>query len=50
MEKNGLQNMFITCGFVSLAISALAIPMILFGKKSRQKLAPLYRDMTRAKV
>ncbi|KAH8698741.1 putative MFS transporter [Talaromyces proteolyticus] len=45
METNGLQNMFITCGFISLGITSLCIPMVIFGKRSRRKLAPYYREM-----
>lgn len=50
MQSDGIQNMFIACGFISLGISSLVIPMIVWGKKSRQKLAPLYREMARKEV
>lgn len=43
MERSGLKNMFITCGFVSLAISGLILPMIIYGKRLRIRLAPRYR-------
>ncbi|OKP00428.1 hypothetical protein PENSUB_7885 [Penicillium subrubescens] len=42
MERDGLQNMFITCGFISLGISLLIIPMVFYGKRSRRGLAARY--------
>lgn len=45
MVRDGLSNMFIACGFISLAISGLCIPMVIWGEDSRRKLAPLYRTM-----
>jgi hypothetical protein len=42
MERDGLQNMFITCGFISLGISLLIIPMVFYGKRSRRGLATRY--------
>jgi hypothetical protein len=47
MIRDGISNMFIACGFISLAITSLCIPMVLWGKTSRRKLAPLYRAMAR---
>ena len=43
MMRSGLQNMFITCGFVSLAVSGLTIPMIFYGKRIRMAWAERYR-------
>lgn len=43
MMRSGLQNMFITCGFVSLAISGLTIPMIFYGKRIRMAWGEKYR-------
>lgn len=34
--------MFIACGFISLGISLLIIPMVFYGKKSRRSLAARY--------
>ncbi|KAJ5090617.1 MFS general substrate transporter [Penicillium argentinense] len=42
IARNGLQNMFITCGFISLAVSSLTIPMIFWGKAARRGLATRY--------
>lgn len=42
MQRDGLQNMFIACGFISLAISLLIIPMVFYGKRSRAGLAARY--------
>lgn len=42
MERNGLQNMFIACGFISLGVTLLIVPMILWGKDARRRLAPHY--------
>ncbi|XHG09639.1 hypothetical protein AWENTII_012685 [Aspergillus wentii] len=45
MQRNGLANMFITCGFMSLGVTGLMIPMILFGKRMRARLATRYAIM-----
>ncbi|KAK5788769.1 hypothetical protein VI817_009727 [Penicillium citrinum] len=45
MERNGLQNMFIACGFISLGISSLAIPMVFWGKAARRGLATRYHRL-----
>ncbi|KAJ5788482.1 hypothetical protein N7457_003472 [Penicillium paradoxum] len=45
IERSGIQNMFIVCGTVSLAITALTIPMILWGKSARVVLASQYHDI-----
>ena len=42
IKVNGLQNMFVTCGFISLGVTGLIIPMIVFGKRLRRRLAPFY--------
>ncbi|OOQ84836.1 MFS transporter [Penicillium brasilianum] len=42
MERDGLQNMFIACGFISFGISLLIIPMVFYGKKSRRGMAARY--------
>jgi len=43
IQRSGLQNMFITCGFLCLAISGLIIPMIIYGKRIRAAWADKYR-------
>jgi ABC-type transport system involved in cytochrome c biogenesis permease subunit len=50
MERDGISNMFIACGFISLGITSLVIPMVVWGKASRRKLAPLYRKMGRKEL
>ncbi|KAJ6017803.1 MFS general substrate transporter [Penicillium sp. IBT 35674x] len=42
IERDGLQNMFIACGFISLAITSLMIPMIFWGKDARRASAARY--------
>jgi hypothetical protein len=42
MQRDGLQNMFIACGFISLGISSLIIPMVFYGKRSRRGFAARY--------
>jgi hypothetical protein len=42
MKRDGLQNMFIAAGFISLAVTGLIIPMVIWGKDSRRKLAGKY--------
>ncbi|KAJ5632452.1 MFS general substrate transporter [Penicillium lividum] len=42
IERNGTQNMFIACGFISLGITSLMIPMILWGKDARRASAARY--------
>ncbi|KAJ6104529.1 hypothetical protein N7523_010849 [Penicillium sp. IBT 18751x] len=48
MERNGIQNMFIASGFISLAITGLIIPMVIWGKDSRRKLATKYYSLVDA--
>ncbi|KAL5049095.1 hypothetical protein BDW71DRAFT_204848 [Aspergillus fruticulosus] len=45
LERSGPQNMFIACGFISLAITMTIIPMALYGEKMRMVTAPRYRAM-----
>lgn len=42
MQRDGLQNMFIACGFISLGVTLLIVPMILWGKSARRRLAGRY--------
>ncbi|KAJ5631443.1 MFS general substrate transporter [Penicillium longicatenatum] len=42
ITEDGIQNMFIACGFISLAVSALMIPMIFWGKDARRASAARY--------
>jgi hypothetical protein len=42
LNKMGLSNMFITAGLISLAISMLFVPLIIWGKKIRKAMAPRY--------
>ena len=42
MHHSGLQNMFIICGFVALAINAWIIPMVIWGKDARRVFASRY--------
>ncbi|KAH7043919.1 major facilitator superfamily domain-containing protein [Macrophomina phaseolina] len=42
LKGMGLTNMFVTCGVVSLVISSLFVPMIIWGKRMRAALAPRY--------
>lgn len=35
MERDGLTNMFIICGFISLAVSCTYIPLAIYGKRVR---------------
>jgi hypothetical protein len=45
MQRSGPQNMFIACGFISLAITLTIIPMIMYGKRIRAATAMRYRAM-----
>ncbi|KAL4994091.1 hypothetical protein BDV10DRAFT_189364 [Aspergillus recurvatus] len=45
LQRSGAQNMFISCGFISLAVTLTIIPMILYGKKMRMVTAGRYRVM-----
>ncbi|KAF4151313.1 hypothetical protein CNMCM6936_007647 [Aspergillus lentulus] len=45
LERSGAQNMFIACGFISLAVTLTIIPMVLYGKKMRMVTAGRYRVM-----
>lgn len=47
IKTSGLQNMFITAGFISLAITSLMIPMMIWGKDARAALAPRYNQMVK---
>ncbi|KAI1874387.1 hypothetical protein JX265_004595 [Neoarthrinium moseri] len=41
----GLSNMYIVCGFVSLAIGLLYVPLVIWGKKIRIALTPRYESL-----
>ncbi|KAL2808279.1 major facilitator superfamily domain-containing protein [Aspergillus granulosus] len=45
MQRTGTQDMFIACGFISLAITLTIVPVILYGKKIRERTAPRYNDI-----
>ncbi|CAG7993333.1 unnamed protein product [Penicillium nalgiovense] len=45
IQCSGIQNMFIACGMLSLAITGTIIPMVLWGKSARRALAGRYRDI-----
>jgi peroxiredoxin len=45
IQRNGIQNMFIACGMISLTVTASIIPMILWGKSARRRLAAHYRSI-----
>ncbi|CAI7663596.1 unnamed protein product [Penicillium glandicola] len=45
MQRNGIQNMFIVCGMLSLASTGTIIPMVLWGKSARRALSTRYRDI-----
>ncbi|KAF7155115.1 hypothetical protein CNMCM5623_006542 [Aspergillus felis] len=40
MQRSGLTNMFIACGFLGLAITMTIIPMVMYGKKIRFVVLP----------
>lgn len=42
LATNSLTNIFITCGFLSLAISVLFVPLIFYGKWIRAKTSAKY--------
>ncbi|KAJ5498090.1 Major facilitator superfamily domain general substrate transporter [Penicillium expansum] len=45
IQRNGIQNMFIACGMMSLAITGTIIPMIVWGKSARRALRGRYLDI-----
>ncbi|GLB04490.1 hypothetical protein AtubIFM57258_010458 [Aspergillus tubingensis] len=45
LDRSGAQNMFIACGFISLAITLTIIPMVIWGKRMRRATAERYRIM-----
>ncbi|KGO76447.1 Major facilitator superfamily domain, general substrate transporter [Penicillium italicum] len=45
IRRNGIQNMFIACGVMSLAITGTIIPMVIWGKSARRALTGRYRDI-----
>lgn len=47
MHHNGLQNMFIACGFIGLCINLLCLPMVFWGKAARRALAKRYYRMVK---
>jgi peroxiredoxin len=47
IQRNGIQNMFIACGIMSLAITGTIIPMIVWGKSARRALTGRYHDIVK---
>ncbi|KAJ5412246.1 uncharacterized protein N7487_006605 [Penicillium crustosum] len=47
IQHNGIQNMFIACGIMSLAINAMTIPMVIWGKSARRALTNRYLDIVK---
>jgi hypothetical protein len=45
MQRSGLTDMFIACGFISLTTTKTIIPMVMYGKKMRLRTARRYRLM-----
>ncbi|GLA01314.1 hypothetical protein AnigIFM60653_011565 [Aspergillus niger] len=45
LAQSGAQNMFIACGFISLAITLTIVPMVIWGKRMRRATAERYRVM-----
>lgn len=45
IQRNGIQNMFIACGMMSLAVTATIIPMVIWGKSARRALTGRYRKI-----
>lgn len=45
METNGVQNMFITCGFISLGVCMTIILIAVYGKRIRRRTATMYHKM-----
>lgn len=45
LAQSGAQNMFIACGFISLAITLTIVPMVIWGKRMRGATAERYRVM-----
>ncbi|KAJ5096013.1 hypothetical protein NUU61_005369 [Penicillium alfredii] len=42
MQRAGLQNMFLACGFLSLGMTLLILPMVFWGKAARRVTAARY--------
>ncbi|RAK95300.1 putative MFS transporter [Aspergillus ibericus CBS 121593] len=45
LHRSGPRNMFIACGFISLAITLTIIPMVIWGKQMRKNTAERYRTI-----
>ncbi|OQD84414.1 hypothetical protein PENANT_c013G09708 [Penicillium antarcticum] len=45
IQSNGLQTMFIACGFISFGVTLTIIPMVIWGKDVRRGLAGRYRGI-----
>jgi hypothetical protein len=45
IQRNGLQNMFVACGFISFGVTLTIIPMVVWGKAARRALAGRYRSI-----
>lgn len=46
LDRVGVTNVFIMCGFINLFINSLGIPLAIWGKKARILLAPRYRKLS----
>ncbi len=44
----GITNMFITAAVLGLVINALAIPLVIWGKRARIAVAPRYHQLAKA--
>ncbi|CAI7613110.1 unnamed protein product [Penicillium palitans] len=47
VHRNGIQNMFIACGMMSLAVNGMTIPMVIWGKSARRALTNRYLDIVK---
>ncbi|KAJ0415427.1 MFS general substrate transporter [Aspergillus carlsbadensis] len=47
MERSKLQNMFLACGFISLGITLTIVPMVVYGKRIRERTAGRYAVLIR---
>ncbi|KAF5861111.1 hypothetical protein ETB97_000622 [Aspergillus alliaceus] len=45
MERSGLTNTFIACGFISLGVTLTLLEMVIYGKRIRQATARRYHEM-----
>jgi hypothetical protein len=47
MNAQGIQNMFIVMGVWGTVMAFMHVPLLLWGKKIREKTAPMYEKMAR---